>query len=77
MAKNKNADHTNAEDELIKRNPIGQITMSASNFDFIDKPIAMVEPIRQLDKSNSAKYEIEKVFKKMAKQKDSLYNFKS
>lgn len=66
----KRTDMSNVEDELIKRDPTGQIVITASNFDFIEKPRVHVEPRRVKDKSNSAKEKIEKAFYLMKRRKD-------
>jgi hypothetical protein len=53
---------------LVDRDPNGQIIMKCSHFDFIEKPHKEVSPVR-VGKSNMAKHEIEKAFKKMEKKK--------
>jgi hypothetical protein len=62
-------DQSNADQMLVDRDPNGQIMMKCSHFDFIEKPHKEVSPVR-VGKSNMAKQEIEKAFKKMDQKKN-------
>ncbi|CDW75299.1 cg9915-pa [Stylonychia lemnae] len=68
-------DMGNAEEELIKRNPTGQIIMTSSNFDFIEKPKPIVEPRKLKERSCTAKEQIEKAFNQLRKQKNTTGQF--
>ena len=70
------ADLGNAEEELIRRNPTGQIIMQNSNFDFVEKPKVMVEPRKMKEKTSYAKDRIEHAFNYLKKKKEaSTYMF--
>ncbi len=51
--------------------------MMNSNFDFIEKPRAEVEPKKQKEKSNTAKEKIGKAFEALKKEKSQITPFKN
>jgi glutamate racemase len=61
-------DQSNADTELIERDPTGQIVMQCSHFDFIEKPFRQVSP-KKFSKNAQAKEKIAKAFNKLLKEK--------
>lgn len=59
-------DQSNADEELIRRDPNGQIVMQGSNFDFIEKPQGCPSP-KRFTRFNQAKERINKAFQKVSK----------
>ena len=61
-------DQSNADEELIIRDPNGQIVMHRSNFDFIEKPLAGVSP-KRAGKGSQIRDNLAKSFQVIARQK--------
>jgi hypothetical protein len=68
-------DMSNAEEQLIKRGPNGNIIMSTSHFDFIEKPSVTVNPRQICQNNESTKFKIDKAFKMMKRKKETSVNF--